>query len=110
MQESKQREVSMRRVFYLSTIDLLIVGPSKTHTHHLRETDGERFFEDCLHVKFAKDFLRVTALVRDTYDTKTIVKKCVMRSCILSCLSCLHSAEVRFVDSSSTQKFDVALS
>jgi hypothetical protein len=42
-------------MFYLSTIDLLIVGPSKTHTNGLGQTDGERFFGDRIDLEFTKD-------------------------------------------------------
>ena len=56
MQETEQSTCQSLRVFYLSLIDLLIVGPSKTHPNQLRQTDGERFFEDHMHVEFAKDF------------------------------------------------------
>jgi hypothetical protein len=42
-------------MFYLSMGDLLMVGPSKRHTKQLRQTDGERFFEDRRHVEIAED-------------------------------------------------------
>ena len=100
MQETKQTRVSMMPMFYLARIDLLIVGPSKTNANQLGETDGERFFDDRSHVEFAKEFPQSHHRVRDTKDIKPIMKKCVMRSCILSCLSCLHSTKVRFVDRS----------
>ena len=58
--------MSISMVFYLSTIDLLIVGPSKTDTNGLRQTDGERFFEDRMHVEFTKDFQQSLRRVRDT--------------------------------------------
>jgi hypothetical protein len=43
-------------MFYLQLMVLLIVGPTKTHTNQLGETDGERFFKDRMHDEFAKDF------------------------------------------------------
>jgi len=95
-------------VFYVLTIDLLIVGPSKSHTNQLRQTDGERFFEDRMHVEIAEQFSHSTRRVRDNKDTKAIVRSCMMRSGILSRLSCLHSAKVRFVDRSIAKKFGVA--
>jgi hypothetical protein len=78
-------------MFYLSTIDLLIVGPSKTHPKRLRQTDGERFFEDRQLVEFTEKFRQSDHRVRDNKDTKTIALIEVMRSDILTCLSCLHS-------------------
>ena len=90
MQEIEQLAVSITRVFYLATIDLLIVGPSKTHTNGLGQTDGERFFGHQIDLEFTKDFNPLLRCDRNNKDTKQIVKKCLMRSCILSCLSCLH--------------------
>ena len=66
MQEIEQLSLSNHDLFYLSTIDLLIVGPSKKHTNWLRQTDGERFFEDRMHVKFTKDFQQSLRRGRDT--------------------------------------------
>jgi len=42
-------------MFYVSQIDLLIVGPLKSDTNQLRQTDGERFFADREHANFTKD-------------------------------------------------------
>jgi len=61
-------------VFYLWSIDLLIVGPVKTDPKHLRQTDGERFFEDRMHFKFARDLQQSDRRVRDSKDIKTIVR------------------------------------
>lgn len=108
MQETKQTECQRCPVFYLARNDLLIVGPSKTHTNQLGETDGERFLEDRSHVEFAKEFPQSHRHVRDTKDIKPIMRKCVMWSSILSCLSCLHSSKVRFADRSIAKKFNVA--
>ena len=55
MQETEHWSVNRRRVFYLSTIDLLIVGPSKRDTKQLRQTDGERFFGDREHDENAEE-------------------------------------------------------
>lgn len=55
MHESEHATVDKPRMFYLLAIDLLIVGPSKSDTKQLRQTDGERFFGDRMHVKFAKE-------------------------------------------------------
>lgn len=84
MQEIEQLAVSITCAFYLSTIDLLIVGPSKTHTNGLGQTDGERFFGDHIDLEFTKDFKHSLRCVRNSKDIKQIVKKCLMRSCILS--------------------------
>ena len=78
MQEIRQRTCQSSLAFYVSTIDLLIVGPPKKNTKRLRQTDGERFFEIYSQVEFAKDFPTSHPRVRDTYDTKQIVKKYVM--------------------------------
>ena len=75
----RMQETEQRRALVLSfSIDLLIVGPPKKNTKRLRQTDGERFFEDRVHIEFAKDFPPSHPRIRDTYDTKQIVKKYVM--------------------------------
>ena len=70
MQEIQRWQCQRWCVFYLSTSDLLIVGPRKRHTKQLRQTDGERFFEYRVHVEIAKDFPRSDHRVRHTSDIK----------------------------------------
>jgi hypothetical protein len=41
----------------------LIVGPSKFNTNHLRQTDGERFFDFCKEREFSSEFERPSKLI-----------------------------------------------
>jgi hypothetical protein len=79
MQENGQRVVHVLSLDDRSTN----CGTTKKEYEVVRQTDGERFFEDRVHIEFAKDFPRSHPLIRDNYDTEQIVKKYVMRSCIL---------------------------
>ena len=58
--------VSMTTMFYVLTIDLLIVGPTKRDTKWLRQTDGERFFDERAQFEIAKDFPRFQLRIRDS--------------------------------------------
>jgi len=59
LHETEQVKLSTMLLFYFSSVELLMVGPSK-HTYEVvRQTDGERFFAGCAHVEFAKDSLGV---------------------------------------------------
>ena len=104
MQETKQRGVHVLSFDDRSTN----CGTNKKATKRLRQTDGERFFEDRVHIEFVKEIPPSHPCIRDSYDTERIVKKYVMRSCILTRLSCLHSAKVRFRDRSIAKKIYVA--
>ena len=66
LQETEQVTCQSTTVFYVSKMDLLIVGPLNTYTNLLRQTDGERFFVFRTHVEFAKDLSPRHRRLRDT--------------------------------------------
>jgi hypothetical protein len=74
LQETSQGRCQSTTLFYFSKVDLLIVGPSNTHTKLLRQTDGERFFAGREHVEFAEEFSTRRRRVRDTWDTRSITR------------------------------------
>jgi hypothetical protein len=66
LQETAQATSRSTTLFYVSKVNLLMVGPSNTHTKLLRQTDGERFFARREHVEFTKDFSLRRRRLRDT--------------------------------------------